>query len=59
MGLQLTLIAAAFFIFGIIAWIAQGYSPAYIGLIVFGILGVFLGIFVMRSERRVARRGGE
>lgn len=56
MGLQLTLIAAAFFIFGIIAWIAQSYSPAYVGLIVFGLLGIIGGLLVMRGERRIVRR---
>lgn len=52
MGLQLTIIAVAFTVFGIIAWIAQSYSPAYLGLIVFGLIGVGVGLFTMRAEAR-------
>jgi hypothetical protein len=38
MGLQMRIIGAAFTVFGIVAWITQAYSPAYIGLIAFGLL---------------------
>jgi len=52
MGLQLSIIAFAFTVFGIIGWFAQGYSPAYVGLIVFGLIGILAGIVTMRAESR-------
>jgi hypothetical protein len=46
MRTQIWIIASAFFIFGIIAWVGtQTYSPAYIGLMLFGLVSFAIGLF--------------
>jgi hypothetical protein len=43
---QIWMIAAAFAIFGVIAWIVTGFwSPAWVGLILMGIAGFVIGLF--------------
>lgn len=44
MRTQIWIVAAAFAIFGVIAWIVTGFfSPAWLGLIGFGVAGFVIG----------------
>lgn len=43
MRTQIWIVAGAFAVFGAIAWAFTFYSPAYVGLIGIGIVGIILG----------------
>jgi hypothetical protein len=46
MRTQIWIIATAFVIFGVIGWAGtQTYSPAYIGLMLFGLVAYIIGWF--------------
>ena len=43
MRFQIWIVALSFVVFGIVAWLFLGYSPVYIGLILFGLAAFALG----------------
>ena len=46
MRTQIWMIAGAFAIFGLIAWLVTGFfSPAWLGLMAFGLVGFVIGLF--------------
>ena len=53
MRYQLLILGVSFIIFGIIAWIAQAFSVAYIGLMGFGLIAV--AIFILSRPRTRSR----
>ncbi|MGI8968583.1 MAG: hypothetical protein ACR2GA_05705 [Chloroflexota bacterium] len=45
MRTQIWIIGGAFTLFGVLAWVFTYYSPTYIGLILFGVVLFFIGLF--------------
>jgi hypothetical protein len=43
MRFQIWILALSFVVFGLVAWLFLGYSPVYIGLMLFGVAAFSLG----------------
>lgn len=44
MRYQIWIVALSFVVFGLVGWLFLGYSPVYIGLMLFGAAGFGLGL---------------